>query len=512
MNKKTNEKFICEKCGKEFDAEIYTSVDESLRSEVLSLDIYKHTCPHCHESSINLTPLCYSDNEKQFMILLNNYLELENTKNDYLKQASIFSDFSKLFKEFQIVGVTNPRELVEAIVILENKLDYRMTKVLIKIVESEFIDYMKNEGLDYVHYGSYLMYDEANNLNIEFLVDNQGEKGTFMVPLDDYKELYENIYNNYYDELYKIDSLIFNSDTARKFVNFIGADEEIKKSRIKLALCICEDGYFIYSNILNYNFNKYKEGDILCVCYNDEYLKVKIVKLIDETIEKSFVDPTEIATTMWLYEPKILNQTGDDIDDLDNSELLNGLKIFTENDYNITYFPDELVMTSDVIAAKMVENIKNDDQILAFDVRTIEDRKYMCVYLDKNHLPQNNDDYKIFSFNDTIEFIISNPDSFNGVIINPDDEEIILDIKTLSFYKRNRYMSDPKRMINLLEHLTEDEIEYMTKESYDVICKVYFEDKTPVEIAVEMNKKESEIHKLLGEGYKAMICFVQENY
>lgn len=44
--------FICKKCSKKFDVDTYHSVNVTLnpelRDKVLSGEIYKFICPHCH--------------------------------------------------------------------------------------------------------------------------------------------------------------------------------------------------------------------------------------------------------------------------------------------------------------------------------------------------------------------------------------------------------------------------------------------------------------------------------
>lgn len=521
MYSKLEEQFICKKCGKTFEATIYTSVNVTerpeLRPEVLSGRIFKHKCPHCHEEIMYPTPLCYSDNENQFMVFLNDYLELENLKDNLREKNSIYNNFSGLLKNFQIAGVTNFNSLVEAICIIENKLDYRVTKLFIKIVEEQFVETRKKEGFEDKIIDSLFMYDESDNILISIIAEGDNGNDIYMIPFSEYKDYYDNIYKHYYDDLYKIDSLIFDRNTAKKFIDYAEADDEIKKCKLQLALCECDDGRQIYANIADYNFDKYKEGDIICVRDNEVFLKVIVRKIISSKLEELFLDPTEIARIMWRCKDVKLISTGDAEDELDNSELLKALKNFdVKND--LKYFPDELIMTSDVMVDEVSNivgpelNLKANETKSNFIIKAHMGKKYLCVYLEKKNIHNNVGKYKAYLFNDIVEVVINNPNLFDGLLINPHDDGILIELNTLSYYKSNRYMTNPKRMIKLLEKLTKEEIEYMTEDCYDIICKVYYEDKVPKEIAVELSKPESEIHKLLDEGYKAMISIVEENY
>ena len=65
-------KYTCPYCGKEFDVEIYNTVnvsqDPDLKERCMSGDIFRHSCPHCHSDFMIQNPLLYEDTEHRFII------------------------------------------------------------------------------------------------------------------------------------------------------------------------------------------------------------------------------------------------------------------------------------------------------------------------------------------------------------------------------------------------------------------------------------------------------------
>ena len=118
----------------------------------------------------------------------------------------------------------------------------------------------------------------------------------------------------------------------------------------------------------------------------------------------------------------------------------------------------------------------------------------------------------IYNFNDVMDMIYNHPELYAGIVINPDDEKITYSYNKLRQYKHDRYMTNSGRMIDLLGKLTNDEINYMSTDSYKIICMVYYEGKTPKQIASELQRPEKEIHDALDYGYKRMAELVERNY
>ena len=107
-------KYTCPYCGKEFDVEIYNTVnvsqDPDLKERCMSGDIFRHSCPHCHSDFMIQNPLLYEDTEHRFIIWVS------------AKELGNLSSFAKplIAKGYTLRRCATVKEFVEKIQIFED--------------------------------------------------------------------------------------------------------------------------------------------------------------------------------------------------------------------------------------------------------------------------------------------------------------------------------------------------------------------------------------------------------
>ena len=103
MSKVTNRTLRCRKCQKEFDVQIYESVNVSLNPELREKfifdELYVFKCPHCGEIHYIPYPILYNDMDKGFMVQAGS---LEDAKNRFKPAMLVIrtnGDYGMLFDD-----------------------------------------------------------------------------------------------------------------------------------------------------------------------------------------------------------------------------------------------------------------------------------------------------------------------------------------------------------------------------------------------------------------------------
>ena len=105
------------------------------------------------------------------------------------------------------------------------------------------------------------------------------------------------------------------------------------------------------------------------------------------------------------------------------------------------------------------------------------------------------------------------PDEYDGIVINPDSDNIMLPASVfVSTYFVDRVMTNDKRMIKVLDSLTDEETEYIGKENYELISNIYFTKKTLNEVRESLGISSTKANDLLNEGYQKLKMIVKCNY
>ena len=167
------------------------------------------------------------------------------------------------------------------------------------------------------------------------------------------------------------------------------------------------------------------------------------------------------------------------------------MKEYKNSGYLNKNFPAESILTSDVIlelktVLKKPIDTENavgmildaDDVSISLGVMKKDGKNYLCVYTSQDKL-KGKCGRIIYSFDDVAILALNCPYEYDGIIVNPGKENVVLDYKVLLGYKYERYMTNPVRMTKLLEKLTPEEIDYMNEECYKIICKLLNEISNP---------------------------------
>ena len=203
---------------------------------------------------------------------------------------------------------------------------------------------------------------------------------------------------------------------------------------------------------------------------------------------------------------------------------MRALKEYKDSGYLNKNFPAESILTSDVILELKtvlkkpidIENpvgmtLKPDDVSVSFGVTKMNGGNYLRVYTSQDKLKEKCGRI-IYSFDDVALLVLNCPYEYDGIIVNPCKENIVLNYNVLLGYKYERYMTNPVRMTKLLEKLTPEEIDYMNEECYKIICKVYYENKNVDDISKETKIPKEEVDRMLDYGYEKLIRIVKSDY
>lgn len=518
MSKMQNIKVTCKHCNEEFETSIYRSInvtlDPSLREKFLSGELFIHKCPHCGHEFEMLLPLVYMDMKNKFMVT-SGYLSsvYESSKQE---QENILKDFKNIFNDFTFVGARNPFEQLEKVIILENKLDIRVAMLYNAVLEHELSENTDIKESEHEIKDVFFEYEKGTLCSFVSF----GENRVLKLPFD--KDVYDDIYDKYADDLFQMDLFFFGKDSLEKFMSTNqDDDQEYLDRNIQVVIYEDKEGNENFAYIPSFSVGRFQEGDVVIIKKDnvEEYNKALIHHIIDTTIKKTSVNLEEAPEVLWKVKGAPLTTIGDSDDELENEDLLQELKKDKDAHY------EEFLMTSDAIfAVEMTVDVPLDE-LLDESTDTMEvkpvskpviieknGKSYLAIYLDQSNVKNEHLSKFVYNINDIIETVYDNMDNVDGVIFNPEDEAIILNRRTLCIYKRNRYMTNSKRMVQLLEKLTPLEIKYMSEKSYKIISMVYFEGKVPTEIAVELKIPEKEVHDALDYGYEAMMHFVRNNY
>ena len=536
MSKERNEIFTCEKCGKEFEVTLYDSInvtlDPDLRNKFLTRELYLFKCPFCGKEHYSVYPVLYHDMEKQFMVITGPLSQIYDFFDGTQKQMN---DLSAIIGNYKRTGATDVFMAIEKVVSLENNLDHRYISIYKKLLEKNYIESSEgnNEMPNLV--GIHLGYDENNNIAFIYILENdEGHIGSVPQPFE--REEYDNIANHFEKIIEGSSNIIFTDKMAERAIYgnklWIGY---MKKAKQPIALVVDVNGVNFMSKFYSFNKESFNEQDnVILEDRNNNLTRAKIVRIIENETLFQMVDDYNEMPSILKKANFDLTTTGDSDDELENEDLLSELK-----KYNKTgVMPFELIKESDV-AVGMVSRIVTDDNLVDnngeidiekisdpefmknnvkndFQDYVIDDQRYLCIYTDqKNIIKDDNNGVSpwIFNLDDIINFIIQNSERYEGIVINPRKDEIVLSAKELYLnYIAERILQNDKRMKWLLGKLTDKEISYVGKDSINYISMIYFDNKNPEQISKEIGVNKADIGKAISEGYKRLKTVIRADY
>ncbi len=172
-------KYKCPYCEKEFDLEIYNTIntlqDPDLRDRCKSGDIFQHSCPHCHSDFMVQNTMLYEDPEHKFVILV--------SSSDEGSALSALGE-PLLKKGYTLRRCATVKEFVEKIQIFEdgaNDIGVELAKYdsFIDFLESRKGDPKEVTSIDYV-------YTKDDVMKIDIRLNDKGM--SFLIPVSGLNE------------------------------------------------------------------------------------------------------------------------------------------------------------------------------------------------------------------------------------------------------------------------------------------------------------------------------------
>lgn len=169
-------KLVCPECNKEFNTDIYTSInvqlDKDMKTKILSGKLFDIECEHCHAKFHIPYPVLYHDMEKKLLIQYTEEKDLESSK-DVLKKANVDADYT-------VRIVDNERDWIEKILISDSGLDDRIMELYKLLVLSQYEDadnvnglyYWNIQTLENPHY--VMVLDEKESDKMHFMPFHEG--------------------------------------------------------------------------------------------------------------------------------------------------------------------------------------------------------------------------------------------------------------------------------------------------------------------------------------------------
>ena len=220
MSLKEKTSFRCGHCGKNFEAEIWSSVNSEInpemRDSVRSLDVFKVKCPHCGDTELVERPFVYNEMQKGFMIQLipnGSEAEVKQMLNFFSGKGGEGSDvlatLLRRTSDLQIRLVTTIPRFKEKIAILDEQMDDRLVeiaKVLCKTIAS------KGEDVDAYFFRN----PEIDKLCIGFY--NPKNQDSFYMEIN--QQVYDLVKQNYSTDIKKLSepTIVVDEKWARQFI------------------------------------------------------------------------------------------------------------------------------------------------------------------------------------------------------------------------------------------------------------------------------------------------------
>lgn len=530
--------FKCPKCGKEFEITVYESINTSLnpelREKVLDGSIFNFKCPHCGEVHNLPYPFLYHDMKNQTMIYQNDYADLMDIYENQIKTMSSEDNPLNMFKEMidevKYIGAPSYIDLITAIVCEENNLNLKVAWLVIYSVALDFVSNQTDEDYQSTNRIG-LRYDEKGEMEICMGAGKKNPKVfTNRFPMKMYKE-YEEKYAKALEHTY---DFIFDEDAAEKFLNEYEADLPKYNKTTKLALLSSPNGNLLRYPVFVPKFSKAKKGDIVVVNYDGDMHFGKIANILEFSNKALPLKAEKLGYIQYIDYDYFPKAKYDIKIKLDNKNILEQFSKYIENERKYKFFPFEDLYASKVIIGfsynvkfDVKELLKEDDkdQIegkpdIKIDTTDVKGHRLLNVYLSKEDSDASGNDIEkiVVDFRDVLKFIKSNPDYFEGIFFNPktSKENVFMNHYMINKTYIDTLMGLKDNMCKLLYKFSKEEIEYMSMDEYgdtlNMIKRFYPADKSPKDVAIELNMPEDNVHKLLEYGYEKMQKVVICNY
>ena len=529
MSLEHNRQIKCEECGKVFDVTIYESINVTLNPElkekVIHGDIYCFECPYCHHQHYIQYPFLYHDMEHKFMINQGSFGLLMNYYEE-MKGSKINIDFPRFMDGYVNIGVTSYRDLCSKIAILEKGLDYRVA-TLCQIGLQMHISRLANEKEQEKVTGSFFIIDENGKLTL--LVELQSLKDKNKArhfPIEVEGEIYNDIKEKDGNKLNDVYPYIFDEEQAIKY--FITKPEkidELKKEQFDIVLVYNENDDYFVAFVPKFNEGKFKEKDVVIVMKDMEIAKMRIKKILKMNMFEMPFILDSIPVVVRSVENVFLETTGNPNDELDNKALRKMLLKYQKENKN--KLDEDLLQESNVITvlqtinnmepeemAKLKVGDTIDGSMIKMDFKAVnyKGRPFLAIYLEQSDVKDKYASKAIYNFDTLARIVLNSPNHFAGIMINPDTDMILVSMASLLEYKCSKVFGHAGKMRKLLITMTEREIDYVGKDLYELVFKLYFEDKDLVTISKELDATEDELRKKFCQATRLFSHIIWDNY
>ena len=451
-----NEAFKCIKCNRNYNVDysfmLYPDEDSSIREKVLSGAYFKAICPHCNNPMLINHRFIYNDRENSFLII-NELTEGRLLESRAMVFNRLKEELGDLALNYRIYGSRNPLEAINAIIFYENNLDIKYAYLTIYQLLAKL-----NEDNDDKYINASPEYDKDSKLIVR-ANRKSGRVDRYEFPMD----LYEIVKEFFKDKLEGYNDFLFNYSSAVAIFN-AGDDEELSSvSLCALARSNNDDVLLLVPEFLKKDIKLGASVNYL----NNGINNATIKRLLD-------IKSLSIANTTASL-PIILNINTDSIN-------IEGLKEFKPSDLGLylkdndiinTLSDDELLLSNVYVGAILSQNEKTRGLEYSF---SSDNANRLILYLDKEAVAKdNNMDYYIpVVLRDILGLVVRMLDKYDGIVIKGSD---IADIKAngldLINLKYQRYRANSNLLVELLNSLTDAEINYIFPEVKEILLMRY---------------------------------------
>ena len=500
MTSKRTIEVRCEECNELFEVEVYDVIDVNDTPEVRDEVIYKKIldihCPHCNASINKLYTFWYIEDVYKFKI--------QFAPKHRLLEYKIPED-----SEYIEVGCSDIDDLISKIICLENGMDYVAEKVVANLSQDAFNEQEK-EGENKIDV-LFLIKDLDTNaigyLCLEYLPDGSTELITIEYPYDLCEEVIEEISSYRTD---KVNYYIFDNESALKFLN----QNKYVDHMGELIILMDPDGDVYILKNHRFNEGKYEVGEEV-IAFDDEHLiRGQILNIIKINEKYSPLFEENLPVLLYKVQEVELTTKEESNYDLENKKLKEML--FTDKKLKAEEILNSNVIMGVEYSISMEELFSDEGE--HFRPKSVIDstyegnKRFLNVYLESKDVQNSNLTKCVYCFDDVINIVINDPYRFDGLCIKSSEGDKKLNHVDIFKYKKNRVMTIPNKMKELLFNLRQEEIEYLGQETYDLISYIYFEDRPLSETEKHFGLSHDKVDELLKKGYKKLGQIIVCNY
>ena len=253
------------------------------------------------------------------------------------------------------------------------------------------------------------------------------------------------------------------------------------------------------AKIDSFNKNKFIEGDLIAIIDNERKNSRihfgRIEKIITMSDYEYYSSIKDLPTAIYKIKDSEFDCNFNSNIELNNEELKDSL-IHELEDHKF-----DLFMNSNII---IPIKVLSEDNTMGYFQYNLKDMIYFPIYLDKNDIKSKSIDLDYLSIHlmkDALDRFFNVCYPYSGIIINPDTDKFVLSINNVLEIITNHFMTNSDSMEYFLKNASEDEIEYIGIDSYNIINMVYNTEKGLDNIRKELNLTEKEADQLLDSGY-----------